>query len=168
MGQRNPVWLIPVVIFPYIQVLKVENVDWTFQMLIPSIHWIQTWVITVPADGLAPHMFSSMFICLSRFKNTFHLPYDTIHNGQLDLTALQVLSHLPLDKMAANSADDICKCIFINEKFCILIRISLKFLPRGPIDNRPALVQVMAWRRTGDKLLPETTLTQFTDAYMWH
>ena len=35
------------------------------------------------------------------------------------------LSHLPIDKMAAGLADDIFKCIFINEKYCILIRISL-------------------------------------------
>ena len=68
--------------------------------------------------------------------------------------------------MAANLADNILKCIFINEMFCISIPISLSFVPRGPIDNRPALVQVMAWRRTGDKPLPEPTLTQFTDTYM--
>ena len=34
------------------------------------------------------------------------------------------------------------------------------------MDNKPALVQVMAWRRTGDKPLPELMLIQFTDAYM--
>ena len=70
--------------------------------------------------------------------------------------------------MAANLADDIFKWIFVNEKVCISIRISLKFIPRDPIDNRPALVQVMAWRRTGDKPLPEPMLTQFIDAYMRH
>ena len=37
-------------------------------------------------------------------------------------------------------ADDILKCIFMNKKFCILIKISLKFVPKGPIDNTPALV----------------------------
>ena len=42
--------------------------------------------------------------------------------------------------MAAILADDIFKCIFLNEKLCILIRISLKFAPKGPIDNNPALV----------------------------
>ena len=68
--------------------------------------------------------------------------------------------------MAANVTDYIFKCNFINEKFCISIWISLKFVPTGPINNRPALVQVMAWRRTGNKPLPEPTLTQFTDAYM--
>ena len=54
--------------------------------------------------------------------------------------------------MATNLADSIFKCIFINEKFCISIQISLKFVPRGPVDNRPALVQVMAWRQTGDQI----------------
>ena len=36
--------------------------------------------------------------------------------------------------------DDIFVCIFVNEKFYILIRISLKFVPKGSIDNNPALV----------------------------
>ena len=35
----------------------------------------------------------------------------------------------------------------MNEKFFILIQISLKFVPKRPIDNKPALVQVMDWRR---------------------
>ena len=37
-----------------------------------------------------------------------------------------------------------------------------------PIDNKSALVQVMAWRWSGDKPLPEPRMTQFTDAYMRH
>ena len=57
--------------------------------------------------------------------------------------------------MAANLADDIFKLIFLNENDRIPIQISLKFVPRDPIDNKPALVQVMAWRRTGDKPLSE-------------
>ena len=50
------------------------------------------------------------------------------------------LSHLPLDKMAAIPAEDIFRRIFVNEKFCILITNSLKFVPKVPIDNNPALV----------------------------
>ena len=52
--------------------------------------------------------------------------------------------------------------------FDILIRISLNFVPDGPIDNKLALVQVMAWRRTGDKPLSEPMLNQFMDAYVRH
>ena len=37
-------------------------------------------------------------------------------------------------------ADDVFKCIFVNEKFCILVTISLTFVPKGTIDNDPALV----------------------------
>ena len=50
----------------------------------------------------------------------------------------------------------------------IMIQISLKFIPMSPINNKPALVQVMAWRWTADKRLPESVLTQFTKAYMRH
>ena len=70
--------------------------------------------------------------------------------------------------MAAILADDNLKCIFLNENGRILIKISLKFVPRSWINNKPALVQVMAWPRTGDKPLPELMLTQLTDAYMQH
>ena len=54
----------------------------------------------------------------------------------------------------------------MNEKFCISIRISLKYVPRGPIDNKPALIQAMARHWIGDKPLPEPMLTQSTEAYM--
>ena len=52
-------------------------------------------------------------------------------------------------------ADDIFKLIFFNENVWISIKISLKFVPKGPINNIPALVQIMAWRRSGDKPLSE-------------
>ena len=51
--------------------------------------------------------------------------------------------------------DDIFKCVFLNENLYILIKISPKFVPKGPINNIPALVQMMAWRRPGDKPLSE-------------
>ena len=42
--------------------------------------------------------------------------------------------------MAAILADDIFKCIFLNGNDRTLIQISLKFVPKGPIDNNPPLV----------------------------
>ena len=56
----------------------------------------------------------------------------------------------------------------VNEKFYTLIRISVKFVPKGPINNIAALVQIMAWRWSGDKPLSVPMLTQFTDIYMRH
>ena len=37
------------------------------------------------------------------------------------------------------------------ENIWIPIKISLKFVPKGSINNIPALVQIMAWHRPGDK-----------------
>ena len=52
-------------------------------------------------------------------------------------------------------ADGIFKCIFLNENAWISLKISLKFVPKGQINNIPALVQIMAWRRPGGKPLSE-------------
>ena len=52
-------------------------------------------------------------------------------------------------------ADDTFKQIFLNENIRISLKISLKFVPKGSINNIPALVQIMAWRRPGDKTLSE-------------
>ena len=41
-------------------------------------------------------------------------------------------------------------------------------VPKGPIDNKWALDQVMAVCRTVDKTLSEPMLTHFTDVYMRH
>ena len=70
--------------------------------------------------------------------------------------------------MVAILADGNFKCIFFNENYWIPIRISLKFVPMSAIDNKPAMVQGMAWHRRNNKPLPEPMLTQFTDAYMRH
>ena len=56
------------------------------------------------------------------------------------------------------------KRICWNEQFCILIRISLKFVSKGSIDNKLALVQVMACRLFG----ASSMLIQFTDVYIRH
>ena len=72
----------------------------------------------------------------------------------------------PLDEMDTISQTDIFKCIFMNWKCCVLIRISLEFVPKGSID-KSTLVQVVAWRRTGGKPSPESMLTYCLLAHMW-
>ena len=71
-------------------------------------------------------------------------------------------------KMASISQRPHLQVHLMNEKLGILIQISVQFFSKGLIDNIEALVQVMAWRRTGDKPVPEPVLIQFTDAYMRH
>ena len=48
------------------------------------------------------------------------------------------------------------KCTFVNENVWISIKISLKFVPKGPINSLPALVQIMAWCRSGSKPISST------------
>ena len=57
-------------------------------------------------------------------------------------------------------SDDIFKCIFLNENVWISISILLQFYckSKGSIRNIPALVQLMAWSRLGDKPLSEPML----------
>ena len=71
-----------------------------------------------------------------------------------------VIRYFPVDSLRPRLnrrpfANDIFICIFLNENVWIPIKISLKFVPKGPINNIPALVQIMAWRRPGGKPLSE-------------
>ena len=69
-----------------------------------------------------------------------------------------MLNTLRLRQNGRRFADDTFKRIFFNENVRISIKISLKFVPRGPINIIPALVQIMAWCRPGDKPLSEPML----------
>ena len=73
---------------------------------------------------------------------------------------------IPPGQDGRHFADDVFKCIFVNENLCILIWISLKFVPKSLNDNIPTVVWVMAWCQTGDKPLPEPMLTELTEAYI--
>ena len=42
--------------------------------------------------------------------------------------------------MAVTLADDTFKCNVVNENILISIKVSLKFVPKGPINHMPALV----------------------------
>ena len=57
-------------------------------------------------------------------------------------------------------ADNIFKCIFLDENVWIAIHISLRIVPKGSINNILALVQIMAWRRSGDKPLSEPMMVR--------
>ena len=53
---------------------------------------------------------------------------------------MDILINLPLDKKAAISQKIFSDAFFVNEKFCILIKILLKFDPNGAINNSQAFV----------------------------
>ena len=54
--------------------------------------------------------------------------------------------------------DDIFKCVYWNENVLISIKIFTEVYSHGPISITPALVQIMAWRRPGEKPLSEPML----------
>ena len=120
------------------------------------------WVGIQAFEGMVCRMtaWSDLFyyVCtLARYKGIFVVLYEPYW-----------LNTSPPRQFGRKIADDTFNCISFNEDVWISIEISLKFVPNGPIDDKSALVQVMAWRRTGDKPLPKPMLTQFTDAYMRH
>ena len=67
----------------------------------------------------------------------------------------QVINTLRPRQNGRHFADDTFRHIFLNGNVTILIRISMKFVPKGPINNNPTLVQIMGWRRSGDSPLSE-------------
>ena len=72
-----------------------------------------------------------------------------VSNGNTNLNTLR------LRQNGCHFPEDICKCIFMNENVWILIEIPLGFVRKGPIDNIPALVQIMAWCWSGSKPLSQ-------------
>ena len=75
-------------------------------------------------------------ISSTKFGDAIMRPYHHVTGG----LANPPLTHLGWDKMAATLADDTFKCKFVNENILISITISLKFVPKGPINNMSALV----------------------------
>ena len=74
------------------------------------------------------------------------------------ITILQWDNTLRLRQNGRHFADDTFNRIYVNENFRISTKFSLKFVPKGPINNIPALIQIMAWRRPGDKPLSEPVM----------
>ena len=101
--------------------------------------------------------------CIAIYEKQFY-HYGAAHMSRPDTwrglwaispSAATVFNPLRPRQNGRHFADDIFKSIFLNENVWIQTKISLKFVPKGPINNIPALVQIMAWRRPGDKPLSE-------------
>ena len=88
-------------------------------------------------------------------QNTARCNYLSVPYLAANASGTRVLNTLRPRRNGRHFADDIFKCIFLNENVWITVKISLKFVPKGPINKIPALVQIMAWLRPGDKPLSE-------------
>ena len=87
--------------------------------------------------------------------STFNASRDVCFSYDTISMASSCINSLRPRQNGRYNADATFKCIFLNGDVLIPTKISLKFVPKGPINNIPALVQIMAWRRLGDKPLSE-------------
>ena len=88
---------------------------------------------------------------------SYYWPHRT---GHANNSFVNLVNTLRPRQNGRHFADDILKCIFLNENVWISIEISLKFVPKGPINNITALVQIMAWHRPGDKPISEPMMVR--------
>ena len=103
---------------------------------------------------------SSFFLSFLKFSS-FHLRkwFGNVKCKMLAiLFSLKCVNTLRPRQNGRHFADAIFKCIFLNENVWIPIKISLKLVPKSPINNSPALVQIMAWHRPGYKPLSESMM----------
>ena len=112
-------------------------------------HFILQPLIRIAFITIILMLFSIIFDrILVRFSDPDNL-CDIMHQGH------HLFNTLRLRQNGRHFPDDILRCIFLNENVWISINISLEFVLKGPINNIPALVQIMAWGQPGDKPLSE-------------
>ena len=104
------------------------------------------------------HVFHNVLTCLKQVS-LFVAPYSS-RPCDNDLPLLEFSGQMRVDTLEPRQngrqfTDDIFKCIFLNENAWILLKISLKFVPKLRINNIPSLVQIMAWRRPSAKPFSE-------------
>ena len=98
---------------------------------------------------------SDIFFSLNHNKLMSPWKYPSLGMPSWSTVLICFINTLRLRQNGRHRAGDTFKRIFLNENIRISIKISLKFVPEGPINNIPALVQIMAWRRSGNKPLSE-------------
>ena len=112
---------------------------------------VMAWCLTAPSHYLNQ--------CLSRSITSYGITrlqwVNRLCRKQRETSKLHFTGPL-----GGESTVDILQCIFVNEDIWISINISLKFVSNGQINNNPALVQIMAWRRPGDKPLSEPMMVR--------
>ena len=134
------------------------------QLQSTQIYWI-SFIHALMSDK--PLQFQRVFVNLSHmsvtWKNVWYISGLVQECSVLAMDILQsCINTLRPRQNVCHFQDDIFKCVFFNENVRIPVKISLKFVPKGSINNTPALVQIMAWRRSGDKPLSEPMMVSLS------
>ena len=132
---------------------NIANILWCFKLPFTPLAWEVTWNM----PNCLP-----MYFCLKyhqrRGKILYLLttePKVGMSDKEHQYTFAYRFNTLRPRQNGRHFTDNSFKCIFVNENATIAVKISLTFVPKGPINNIPALVEKMAWRRPGDKPLSE-------------
>ena len=127
----------------------------------PTPSWVLTsaWIIHASPDvQLVDKMITdsicwvSTFLIYNHFYDSWMMYLSVPFKVDIKCWILSITDYVNALKSRQNGrlfADGIFKCIFFNCDVWILSKISLKFVPKGPINNIPALVQIMALHRPG-------------------
>ena len=111
-------------------------------------------------SGVLRHSPENNFAVCSQAANL----YNEFENQTFEIIATssrgQWVNTLRPRQNGRDFADDNFKGIFLNENVLVPIKFSLKFVPKGPINNIPALVQIMGWHRPGNKPLSELMMVR--------
>ena len=113
-------------------------------------HWCLDRIVAV-----LPTTFSNAFSWIKKLDLSSIL-LTCVHKGLTDnMSTMVEVNTLRVRQNECHFADNIFNCIFLNEYVWFPTKISLKFVPKGLINNNPSLVQIMAWCCPGDKPLSE-------------
>ena len=110
--------------------------------------------MTLPQEDVPCELLWKQWLIRAVFPNKINRRMANWNYGKL-VTPLYYSNENPITTLRSRPdgrpfPDEIFKCIFLNENVWISIEISL-FVPKGPINNNLALVQIMPSRRPGEK-----------------
>ena len=120
---------------------KICSTSYPFLQAMRHLLWLimRKWTLKVHWTTQILRLMAGTASKVSSWRNSFSMLFKTLRPRQT----------------GRHFADDTFNHIFMNENVRISIKFSLKFVPKVPINNIPALIQIMAWCRSGAKPLSE-------------
>ena len=142
----------------FLHAISIDN----YLIFLSNIHQLKPWcvfhVLKPSCPGVIHDGWLQIFWGPSQYKDHLFKGKNSHCKGSMVLIPFRWVTTLRPSQNGRHFPDDMFIFIFLNENVWILVKISLKFVPKGPINNIPALIQMMAWRRPGDKPLSEPLL----------
>ena len=88
-------------------------------------------------------------------------------NSRKEIPIGRILTHCIREKIGHPLEANVPICIIVWTLLCFGSNVT-EFFPRGHVNNKPALIQIMSWHRTGNRPFSEPIVAWFVDAYIPH